>query len=79
MDDDAAAALLAKIRDFVARELDEEERTLFAALLAPGVAQAYGETEVGGFAMVDWAAGEFPAALGRALRQAGIHVSGLDP
>jgi hypothetical protein len=57
MDDDAAAALLAKIRDFVARELDEEERMLFAALLAPGVAQAYGETEVGGFAMVVWAAG----------------------
>lgn len=79
MEDDVVATMLAKIREFVARELDEEERMLFAALLAPGVAQAYGETEVGGFAMVDWSAAGFPDALGRALRQAGIRVVGLDP
>ena len=70
---------MAKIRDFVAQQLNEEERTLFAALLAPGVAQAYDETEVGGFAMVEWSSGDFPDALARALRQAQIRVTGLDP
>jgi hypothetical protein len=79
MDDDAATRLVAKIRDFVADNLSEEERVLFAALLAPGVAQAYNETDVAGFAMVDWSSGEFPDALGRALRQAHVRVTGLDP
>ncbi len=79
MPDDAAARLVAKVRTFVAQELDEEERRLFAALLAPGVARASGESEVAGFAMVDWPGEAFPEALGRALREAGIRVTGLDP
>jgi len=79
MENNTAAAMLAKVRDFVARDLNEEERQLFAALLAPGVALASEESEVGGFAMVDWPADNFPDALGRALRQAGISVTGLDP
>ena len=70
---------MAKIRDFVARDLDEEERMLFAALLAPGVAQAYDETEVAGFGILDWSSADFPEALGRALRESGIRVTGFDP
>ena len=76
--DDAAVRLLAKIREFVASELDDEERELFAALLAPGVAQAYDETEVAGFAAIDWSDKPFPEALGKALRDARIRVTGLD-
>lgn len=78
MGEDAATRLLAKIRDFVANDLDDEERELFAALLAPGVAQAYDETEVAGFAATDWSDKPFPETLGRALRDAGIRVVGLD-
>ena len=78
MGDDAATRLLAKIREFVAHELDEDERELFAALLAPGVAQAYDETEVAGFAAIDWSTKPFPEALTEALRDAGIRVTGLD-
>ena len=63
----------------MACDLDEEERQLFAALLAPGVAQATVESEVAGFTMVEWPADAFPEALGRALRGAGIRVTGLDP
>ncbi|MCB0993710.1 MAG: hypothetical protein KDB21_01370, partial [Acidimicrobiales bacterium] len=47
----AAAQLLDKLRAFVAG-LDDDERALFATLLAPGVAQAYApddEDEVVGF------------------------------
>jgi len=79
MPDEAAARLVAKVRTFVAQELDEEERRLFAALLAPGVAQATAETEVAGFSTVEWPADAFPESLGRALREAGIRVTGLDP
>ena len=70
---------MAKIRDFATQQLNAEERTLFAALLAPGVAQAYDETEVAGFTMVEWSSGDFPDDLARALRQARIRVTGLDP
>ena len=78
MGDDAATRLVAKIKDFVANNLDEDERELFAALLAPGVAQAFDETEVAGFAAIDWSAKPFPEALTEALRDAGIRVTGLD-
>jgi hypothetical protein len=44
-DDDAVATrLLAKLRAFVG-SLDDEERAVMAALLAPGVASAYAEPE----------------------------------
>ena len=76
--DDAAVRLIEKIRAFIARDLDDEERELFAALLAPGVAQAYDESEVAGFAAVDWSDKPFPEALGNALRDARIRVTGLE-
>lgn len=74
--DDAASRLVGKIRVFVRDELDDEERALFAALLAPGVAMAYEETEVAGFSMVDWSDADLPEALSRALRDAGLRVTG---
>lgn len=76
--DDAAAAerLLAKVRSFVAEQLDDDEKALFAVLLAPGVSLAYPDDEVVGFA-VDWRAGALPEALATTLRDAGVRVEGL--
>ena len=54
MGEEAAERLLSKLRAFVAEQLDEEERALFAALVAPGVARAYGEPEVEGFGVAGW-------------------------
>ena len=39
MDVDSAHRLLEKLRTFVTEELDEDERALFAALIAPAVAR----------------------------------------
>jgi hypothetical protein len=73
----AAQSLLAKVREFVA-ELTEEEASLFAALIAPGVAMAYGSDEdadeVSGFV---WRPGALPQALARTLVEGRIRVEGL--
>lgn len=78
---DASGRLIEKIRVFVQDDLDEEERVLFGALLAPGIAAAYGDasTEVEGFAMMDWAPARIPEDLARTLREKGIRISGIDP
>lgn len=74
-----ADRLLAKIRTFVADELDDEEAVLFAALVAPGVARAYqDEADVEGFGSdVDWRPGALPDSLAKAVRRSGIRVEGL--
>jgi hypothetical protein len=75
----AAQRMLGKLRNFVA-DLDAEERPLFAALLAPGVAQAYlveGDdeaAEVAGFGMTDWAPGRLPQSLAESIRAQGMHI-----
>jgi hypothetical protein len=69
--------MLAKLRDFMARELDGEERALLAALLTPGIARAYEEHEVEGFGLVDWLPDALPASLEEALRRGGVRVTGL--
>jgi hypothetical protein len=77
----AADRLLSKIRTFVVEELNDEEAALFAALVAPGVAQAYQTDEVVGFESgsdVDWRPGALPDALADAVREGGIRVEGLD-
>lgn len=74
--DDAAVRLLAKLRQFVTDELDDDERALLAVLLAPGVARAYPADDVVGFA-VDWDANALPHALAEALRDGGLRVEGL--
>jgi len=75
-DHDVADRLLAKLRRFTA-ELDEDERAMLGALLAPGVAKAY-EPEVTGFEVVEWGPASLPGALAQALRDGGVGVTGLD-
>jgi hypothetical protein len=70
--------LVRKLRDFAKTSLDEDERALFAVLLAPGVAQAYVEDDVSGYAMTEWSPGALPESLAEALRDEGIRVVGLD-
>jgi hypothetical protein len=73
----AARSLLAKIRTFVADELNDDEAALFAALVAPAVARAY-EDDVEGFGSdVDWHPGALPDSLAEAVREGGIRVEGL--
>jgi hypothetical protein len=77
MEQDAAERLLAKLRRFIAEDLDESEQTMFAMLLAPGISLIYDETEVVGFSMVSVQSGEFAELLEGALRRAGVQVSGI--
>lgn len=79
MDQMAANRLLDKLRVFVAAELDDDERALLGQLLAPGIAQAYQEDEVEGFASTEWSSQALPASLVQALRTQSVRVVGLDP
>ena len=66
----AAARVLAKLRDFVAG-LDDDERAVMAALLAPAVASAYTEPEaqdVVGFGLSSWSPENLPDALSARIR-----------
>ena len=76
MDAEVVVRLLAKLRRFAADDLDADERAVLAALLAPAVAMAYGETEVAGFGVTELA--PLPELVTEALRSAGIRVVGLD-
>ena len=87
---EVARSLLAKVRAFVSTQLSDEESSMFATLLAPGVSLAYadGDDDVAGFgvagtgsptgAEVDWRPGALADALGEALREGGVRVVGLD-
>ncbi|MDQ6728539.1 MAG: hypothetical protein M3066_20610 [Actinomycetota bacterium] len=79
MEAHAAERLLAKLRHFIATELDQDERALLGALVAPGVARAHPDpdAEVQGFAAGGWAPGDLPEALVNALRDADVRVEGL--
>jgi hypothetical protein len=88
-DDDAVAArLLEKLRVFVGA-LDDEERAVMAALLAPGVASAYTgpelEPEVVGFGMNStpperdgaeraWSPERLPDSLTDRIRDQGVRI-----
>jgi len=73
----AAESLILKLRAF-ARQLEDDERDLFASLLAPGVARAYADDdEVRGFAMEDRIFRPLPEALIAELRASGIRLVGL--
>lgn len=78
METDVARRLVDKLRDFARTQLDGEERALFALLVAPGVAQAYPEDDVHGFAMTDWSPQPLPDDLVNALRAGGLRVVGLE-
>jgi hypothetical protein len=74
----AAERLLAKIRTFVAEQLDDDEAALFAALVAPAVAQAYQADDASGFGSdVDWRPSALPESLAAAVRDGGVRVEGL--
>jgi len=73
----AADRLLAKVRAFVADQLDEEEATLFAALIAPGVALAYQGEDEPAASDVDWCPRALPDSLAEAVRDRTITVEGL--
>lgn len=73
----AAMSLLAKLRAFVSNDLDANERTMFAALVGPGVIAAYAADEVSGFD-AGWGAELLPDALAHAITEEGIRVEGLD-
>jgi hypothetical protein len=75
---ETAEQMLAKVRAFMARELDDDERALFIALLAPGVAQAYADREMETFGLVEWLPDRLPLALVDAIRNSGIRVQGLE-
>lgn len=77
METEAVERLLAKLRIFISRELDEDERVALAALLAPGVGAAYGAREVSAFGTTHLR--PLPEALADSLERAGIRVVGLDP
>ena len=72
----SAERLLDKLRDLVDQHLDEDERSLFAALIAPGIAQAYAGAEVEGFA-VDWMPNSLPSALIEAVEGRQVRIEGL--
>ncbi len=76
VDASAGTRLLDKLKVF-ASELDDEERQLLAALLAPGVARSWQEeSEVEGF-IVDWLPSSTPEALRAAIVDRGFRIEGL--
>lgn len=76
VEETSATRLLDKLAAFAA-ELDDDERQLLAALLAPGVAKVWhDEDEVTGFG-VDWLPGAMPAALESAVRGRELRIEGL--
>lgn len=82
----AAERLLERLRSFIA-SLPDDERALLAALLAPGVAEAYEPDasaqadEVVGFGLEDevtWRPAGLPTALAETIRDHDVRVIGLD-
>lgn len=73
---EVAHTLLAKLRSFVSRELNEKESEMFATLLAPGVSLAYpGDDDTGSGA--EWRPGALAESLCEALRESDVRVVGL--
>jgi hypothetical protein len=73
--DPAAERALEKLRVFVA-SLDDDERAVVAALLAPGVASAYAppEADVVGFGMTGWSPERLPDTLAARVRAQHVRV-----
>jgi hypothetical protein len=70
-----AQSLIDKLRDFAA-SLDDQERQLLAALLAPGINAAWNDgDEVTGFA-VDWTPDRLPDHLSSVIRSRSLRVEG---
>lgn len=74
METEAARSLVGKVREFARTELEDEERALFAMLMAHGIAQANPDGDVQGFAMTGWTPEALPDTLVEALRASGLRV-----
>jgi hypothetical protein len=70
-----ADGLIDKLRGF-ADQLSAEERRLLAALLAPGIAAAYAETDDLTTARVEWSAARLPEHLRASIRGRALHIEG---
>ena len=81
-DDTMAAAerLVDKLHDFVAR-LDDVERPLMAALLAPGIFAAWNDDDTPPVAAFDltWTPRRLPSHLCEAVRRAEMRISFAEP
>ena len=74
--DTAADSMLEKVRAFI-ETLEPEERSMFAALIAPGVAAAWSDDEVEGFGAV-WSQNRVQQHLRSAIRQRDLRIGGYD-
>lgn len=74
--DDAAATLLSKVRAFI-ETLGDEERQVFAAMLAPAVTEAWEADEVAGFDA--WTPTRVQDHLHRAIRNERLVIERADP
>jgi nucleoside-diphosphate-sugar epimerase len=74
--DDAAASLLSKVREFI-ETLGDEERQVFAAMLAPAVTEAWETDEVVGFDA--WTPTRVQDHLQRAIRNERLVIGRADP
>jgi serine/threonine protein kinase HipA of HipAB toxin-antitoxin module len=73
---DATERLLGKLRDFVVA-LDDDEREVLAALIGPGVALAYRESDdVEAFGMT-WEPQRLPEHLAETVRAHQLRIIGL--
>ncbi len=71
-----ADTMLEKVRHFIVT-LDDQERALFAALLAPGIAAAWdADDEVEGFG-TEWSTSRVQDHLHEAVRRHEIRVEGF--
>ncbi|MFN3216406.1 MAG: NAD-dependent epimerase/dehydratase family protein [Acidimicrobiales bacterium] len=74
--DDAAATLLSKVREFI-ETLGDDERQVFAAMLAPAVTEAWEADEVAGFDA--WTPTRVQDHLHRAIRNERLVIQRADP
>jgi len=75
--DDAAASVLAKVRTFI-DTLEDDERQVFAAMLAPAVAEAWAsDDDVAGFEV--WTPTRVHDHLNRAIRDQRFRIERADP
>jgi len=73
---DPASSLLDKLAAF-AGDLDDDERAILAALLAPGIAKAHqDEPEVAAFDNTTWLPADLPAHLASQIRDRHLRVEG---
>jgi hypothetical protein len=74
-DEKAAERLLDKLRSF-SEGLDPDERLVLAALIGPGIALAYPDDEVEGFAQ-RWEPSHLPEHLAAMIRARNLRIEGF--